>query len=128
MTQLYVGAKIVQAWHEEKADDFGVHRAGYAVVYADGYRSWCPAEVFDAAYTGVGTDGENAEAVLAAALAAIKDAAAPSLSPKVAKADAKADAKETAATANTANAAANANANATANAKADASAATKATK
>lgn len=45
MTKDYYGTKRVTAWLQEKD---GV--SGYAVKYADGYTSWSPAEVFEAAY------------------------------------------------------------------------------
>lgn len=79
----FIGTKIVQAepamkcWgHKGEAHDAGLiltHkeffekvsdgweateiRYGYAVVYEDGYRSWSPADVFEAAYRR--TDGMN---------------------------------------------------------------------
>ena len=79
----FIGTKIVQAepamkcWgHKGEAHDAGLIltqkeffekvadgweateiRHGYAVVYEDGYRSWSPADVFEAAYRR--TDGMN---------------------------------------------------------------------
>lgn len=79
----FIGTKIVQAepamkcWgHKGEAHDAGLIltqkelfekvsdgweateiRYGYAVVYEDGYRSWSPADVFEAAYRR--TDGMN---------------------------------------------------------------------
>lgn len=79
----FIGSKIVQAepamkcWgHKGEAHDAGLIltqkelfekvsdgweateiRYGYAVVYEDGYRSWSPADVFEAAYRR--TDGMN---------------------------------------------------------------------
>ena len=49
MTQHYVGTKIVEAWPAQKdgAD-------GYSVKYADGYISWSPKDVFEAAYLPLG--------------------------------------------------------------------------
>lgn len=46
--ECYIGTKIVRAEPEEKDG-----RAGYAVVYEDGYRSWSPAETFERAYRRV---------------------------------------------------------------------------
>lgn len=45
MTQDYYGTKRITAWKQEKDG-----AAGYAVKYADGYLSWSPADVFEAAY------------------------------------------------------------------------------
>lgn len=41
----YIGTKVVQAvpWEREG-------RAGYKVIYADGYVSWSPADAFEEAY------------------------------------------------------------------------------
>jgi hypothetical protein len=49
MTQNYHGEKIILAWEQEKN---GI--AGYAVKYEDGYVSWSPKEVFEAAYLPLG--------------------------------------------------------------------------
>ena len=49
MTQQYVGTKIVTAWPAEKDG-----RPGYGVKYADGYTSWSPKEIFEAAYLPLG--------------------------------------------------------------------------
>lgn len=49
MTQQYIGSKIVTAWPEERDG-----KKGYAVKYADGYTSWSPADVFEAAYLPLG--------------------------------------------------------------------------
>lgn len=52
MTNDYYGTKRVTAWPEVRgsselgADDI----EGYAVKYADGYTSWSPKDVFEAAY------------------------------------------------------------------------------
>ena len=51
MMQAYIGTKIVVAEPETKDG-----RDGYAVVYADGYRSWSPKDVFDRAYRRVAAD------------------------------------------------------------------------
>lgn len=84
MTQEYVGTKIVTAWPQEGGPRVQVcgrdckegepncngyctgkapHPqeiapvAGYAVKYADGYVSWSPKEVFEAAYVAIGQVG-----------------------------------------------------------------------
>ena len=44
----YVGTKIVMAETEEKNGE-----DGYAVVYADGYRSWSPRATFEESYRRV---------------------------------------------------------------------------
>lgn len=49
MTQHYVGTKIIEALPAQKD---GVD--GYAVKYADGYTSWSPKDVFEAAYLPLG--------------------------------------------------------------------------
>lgn len=54
MTQFYIGSKQVIAW--DQAND-GVD--GYAVKYPDGYISWSPEVVFDAAYLPQGPDGSR---------------------------------------------------------------------
>jgi hypothetical protein len=41
----YIGAKIILAEPEEKDG-----KAGYAVMYPDGYYSWSPKAVFEEAY------------------------------------------------------------------------------
>ena len=38
----YLTTKIVTAWPQDRQDE-----PGYAVLYADGYQSWCPKEQFD---------------------------------------------------------------------------------
>lgn len=45
----YIGTKIVSAEPREGTDG----REGYKVVYADGYSSWSPKDVFDAAYVAI---------------------------------------------------------------------------
>ena len=52
MTQQYVGTKQVTAWEQEK--DL---QPGYAVKYEDGYISWSPKAVFEAAYLSLGHIG-----------------------------------------------------------------------
>lgn len=41
----YIGVKMVEAYPEERDG-----QPGYAVIYPDGYKSWSPADVFEAAY------------------------------------------------------------------------------
>lgn len=43
--QTYLGVKRVEAYPEERDG-----KPGYAVIYPDGYKSWSPRAVFDAAY------------------------------------------------------------------------------
>lgn len=52
MTQHFVGTKIIEAWPAQRdgAD-------GYSVKYADGYISWSPQDVFEAAYLPLGHIG-----------------------------------------------------------------------
>lgn len=45
MTHKYIGTKEILAWEQDKDG-----RPGYAVKYPDGYTSWSPKEVFEAAY------------------------------------------------------------------------------
>lgn len=81
MTQEYVGTKIVTAWEQEggpkvqvcgrdctegspNCNGYCTGKAahpqliapvpGYAVKYADGYVSWSPKDVFEAAYVAIG--------------------------------------------------------------------------
>ena len=52
MTQHYIGSKQIVAWEQlNKAGD-----PGYAVKYPDGYMSWSPKDVFEAAYLAQGHD------------------------------------------------------------------------
>lgn len=51
MTSNYIGVKAIQAWPQDRDG-----QPGYAVKYSDGYTSWCPTEVFEAAYLDVGED------------------------------------------------------------------------
>lgn len=44
-TRPYYGTKLVVAWPQERDG-----REGYAVRYEDGYTSWSPQDVFEAAY------------------------------------------------------------------------------
>lgn len=52
MTQHYIGTKQVVAWEAEKDG-----KPGYAVQYEDGYTSWSPKDVFEAAYIAIGHVG-----------------------------------------------------------------------
>jgi len=45
MTQDYYGTKRITAWQQDKDG-----QPGYAVKYSDGYISWSPKDVFEAAY------------------------------------------------------------------------------
>ncbi len=65
----YIGCKIIAAQPMDERsflrdikgyagtdiDDQGT-RAGYLVIYPDGYQSWSPKEVFDAAYRKITVD------------------------------------------------------------------------
>lgn len=54
MTQDYYGTKRITAWRRDHTNGEGDElQPGYAVKYADGYISWSPAEVFEAAYQPV---------------------------------------------------------------------------
>lgn len=44
----YIGVKKVEAYPEDRDG-----KPGYAVIYPDGYKSWSPKEVFEAAYLPV---------------------------------------------------------------------------
>jgi hypothetical protein len=44
MTQDYYGTKRITAWQEDRDGP------GYSVKYSDGYTSWSPRDVFEAAY------------------------------------------------------------------------------
>ena len=54
MSQYYIGTKQVTAVEQEKDG-----KPGYAVKYPDGYTSWSPKEVFEAAYLKQGNDGSR---------------------------------------------------------------------
>lgn len=43
--QTYLGVKRVEAYPEDRDG-----KPGYAVIYPDGYKSWSPRDVFEAAY------------------------------------------------------------------------------
>jgi len=45
----YIGVKIVQAWREDRKG-----AAGYTIEGSDGYNSWSPKAVFEAAYFPTG--------------------------------------------------------------------------
>lgn len=51
MTKTYIGTKIITAWQQEKDG-----QEGYAVKYEDGYTSWSPKAVFEAAYRAIEGD------------------------------------------------------------------------
>lgn len=51
MTKCYIGTKQIWAWPQEKDG-----APGYAVKYPDGYTSWSPKDVFEAAYLLQGED------------------------------------------------------------------------
>lgn len=48
MTAIYIGTKIITAWHETRDG-----KEGYAVKYEDGYTSWSPKATFEAAYRAI---------------------------------------------------------------------------
>ncbi|WP_417834726.1 DUF2829 domain-containing protein [Thalassospira xiamenensis] len=51
MTQDYYGTKRIRAWRDDRSGENQMPAGeGYAVIYADGYRSWSPKDVFEAAY------------------------------------------------------------------------------
>lgn len=52
--EAYIGAKIIQAEPEERDG-----KAGYKVLYPDGYVSWSPKDVFEECYRKIG-DAEKA--------------------------------------------------------------------
>lgn len=47
-TKAYVGTKLVRVYPQTKDG-----RAGYTILYPDGYESWSPKESFDGAYREV---------------------------------------------------------------------------
>lgn len=53
MTKRYIGTKIVTAFKQEKDG-----RAGYGVIYEDGYQSWSPASAFEPAYRAIEGDDQ----------------------------------------------------------------------
>ena len=52
MTHDCYSTKRVTVWRSDlpASDETGVEEPGYAIKYADGYQSWCPADVFDRDY------------------------------------------------------------------------------
>lgn len=54
MSQYYVGVKIIFAWPENLN---GIE--GYGIKYPDGYTSWSPKDVFEAAYLPMGEANDN---------------------------------------------------------------------
>ncbi|MGM9585145.1 MAG: DUF2829 domain-containing protein [Faecousia sp.] len=52
----YIGTKIIKAEPMQRGGVDGI-KDGYKVVYPDGYESWSPKDVFEAAYRA--TDGMN---------------------------------------------------------------------
>lgn len=68
----FIGIKAVKAWPETKDG-----QAGWGVEYGDGYRSWSPASVFEAAYQEVeNTDADRLVETLRSALPGIVSATA----------------------------------------------------
>ena len=53
MTKKYIGTKLITAFPQSKED-----KAGYGVIYEDGYTSWSPKEVFEAAYRAIEQEGQ----------------------------------------------------------------------
>lgn len=65
MTQNYIGSKQIVAWPEIRTvenKDGVTRQAGYAVKYPDGYISWSPKEIFEAAYLAQGHDASRINA------------------------------------------------------------------
>lgn len=55
--KLYVSAKIVKAYRDDKKDK----GAGFSIIYPDGYKSWCPYDVFVKTYREIGGELANLE-------------------------------------------------------------------
>ena len=53
MTRKYIGTKIITAFPQEKEG-----KPGYGVIYADGYTSWSPKDVFDDSYRAIEREGQ----------------------------------------------------------------------
>ena len=53
MTRKYIGTKIITAFPQEKEG-----KPGYGVIYADGYTSWSPKEVFEESYRAIEREGQ----------------------------------------------------------------------
>ena len=49
----YMGCKMVSACRDDEINDSGPDELGYRVVYADGYESWSPKDIFERAYMKV---------------------------------------------------------------------------
>lgn len=49
MTQHYIGTKQILAYEQDKDGE-----PGYCVIYPDGYQSWSPKAIFEAAYLPMG--------------------------------------------------------------------------
>lgn len=54
MSQFYIGSKQILAWERENNG-----QPGYGVQYPDGYTSWSPKAVFEAAYLAQGHDSSR---------------------------------------------------------------------
>lgn len=54
MTKKYIGTKIITAFPQEKEG-----KPGYGVIYADGYTSWSPKEVFEESYRAIEREGQS---------------------------------------------------------------------
>ena len=54
MTRKYIGTKIITAYPQEKDV-----KPGYGVIYADGYTSWSPKDVFEASYRAIEREGQS---------------------------------------------------------------------
>ena len=54
MTRKYIGTKIITAYPQEKDG-----KPGYGVIYADGYTSWSPKDVFEASYRAIEREGQS---------------------------------------------------------------------
>ena len=70
--KIFIGVKMIQAkpmnYHQflsevknvneavAKHEVYGEYKDGYLVVYPDGYKSWSPKDVFEAAYFGLEAD------------------------------------------------------------------------
>lgn len=53
MTQQYIGTKVITAWEDSKDGN-----SGYGVKYEDGYISWSPKAMFEAAYRVIEGDAQ----------------------------------------------------------------------
>jgi hypothetical protein len=50
MASFYYGTKLIEAWPAANPKNPDSPQPGYAVKYSDGYTSWSPKDVFEAAY------------------------------------------------------------------------------